>query len=143
MEEVTKITTAGKVCLNPECVHYKVPDQGNLVKNGHNRKGTQRLKCKSCQKVFCERKGTLFYRKRTDEAVIIDSLISLGTGSRLSSVQARTKKTIDTLNKWVAEASAHSEGIQNVLLTSYQLGPSEVDGFWTYVRNKGEKKRPY
>ena len=140
MEKEQRIAQAGELCLNPSCKHFNQVDKGNIVRYGLSKQGRQRLKCKTCKKVFIGRKGTMFYRKQTSESVITDSIEAIATGSRLASVSRTTGKKPETIGKWVKESGQHGEQIEGVLLKGYKVGPSQVDGLWSYVKNKGEKK---
>ena len=140
MENQPKTVRVGHVCLNPDCLEFQKVDTARLVRYGKDRRGGQRYKCKVCQKCFSERKGTIFYRKRTEEALIISSLSSIGKGARLSTVSTSSGKKADTIGQWVKEAGQHAEHLEAALLGGYEVGASEVDGLWSYVKNKGEKK---
>jgi transposase-like protein len=56
-----RLVLAGSFCWNKDCPDYGQPDHGNIVKYGRSKKGTQRLKCITCERVFVENKGTVFY----------------------------------------------------------------------------------
>ena len=140
MENTSKRVQAGCVCLNPDCPDCQRTSGVNLVLYGKDMRGGQRYKCNTCQKCFSERKGTIFYRKKTDEGLIVSSLSSIGKGARLSTVSTSIGKKADTIGKWVKEAGQHAERLETALFGGYQVGASEVDGLWSYVKNKGEKK---
>jgi len=96
--------------------------------------------CKTCKATFTETKGTLFYRRRTPDEEIIDTLAHIAEGNRISSL-ARTKgHKEDTIIDWIREAGKHAEAIEEVLLAEYRLTRGQIDGLWAYVGNKGEKK---
>ena len=140
MEDQPKVVQAGKICLNPDCEKHQVVGGDNLVGYGRGKQGGQRIKCTACNKVFSERKGTLFYRKRTGEGEILDCLTMVSQGSRIAAVGQTKGKKPETIGKWVKEAGVHAGGIENALLAGYKVGASEVDGLWSYVKNKGKKK---
>ena len=74
----------GDFCPNEVCADYgKRQNQGqkNVVKFGKTKVGRQRYQCKSCGNTFTETKGTLFYRRRTPEDEIIESLPSWPKGA--------------------------------------------------------------
>lgn len=54
--------------------------QHNIIKCGKTKAGRQRYKCKTCDGTFTETKGTIFYRRRTSEDEIIDTLALIGKG---------------------------------------------------------------
>jgi transposase-like protein len=140
---MTKLAQVGDFCPNEICPDYgklQSDRQLNVIKLGRTKAGRQRYKCKTCGKTFTETKGTLFYRRRTPDDEIIDTLAQIAEGNRISSL-ARTKgHKEDTIIDWIREAGKHAEAIEEVLLADYQLTRGQIDGLWAYVGNKGEKK---
>ena len=140
---MTKFARVGDFCPDESCSDYgkrQGERQRNIVKYGKTKAGRQRYKCKTCGKTFTETKGTLFYRRRTPESEIIDTLALIAEGSRISSL-ARTKgHKDDTITDWIREAGQHAEAMEEILLSEYRLTRGQLDGLWAYVGNKGEKK---
>jgi len=78
----------GDFCPNEVCPDYgqrQTATQRNIVKNGKAKAGHQRYLCRTCGKTFTATHGTIFYRRRTPEAAIIEVLALLAEGSRVSS----------------------------------------------------------
>ena len=140
---MSKLAQVGDFCPNEACPDYgklESERQGKIIKFGKTKAGRQRYECKTCGKTFTETKGTLFYRRRTPEDEIMDTLANADEGGRISSL-ARTKgHKEDTIIDWIREAGKHAEAIEEVLLADYQLTRGQIDGLWAYVGNKGEKK---
>ena len=91
---VPKLAQTGNFCPNADCDDYGKLQSGkerNIIKFGKTKAGRQRHKCKTCSCTFVETKGTIFYRRRTPEGEIIDTLTLIADGSRISSL-ARAKK---------------------------------------------------
>ena len=140
---MTKLAQVGDFCPNEVCPDYgklQSDRQLNVIKFGTTQAGHQRYQCKTCGETFTETKGTLFYRRRTPEAEIIDTLAHIAEGNRISSVVRTTGLKEDTIIDWIREAGKHAEAIEEVLLADYQLTRGQIDGLWAYVGNKGEKK---
>ena len=138
-----ELVKPGSFCPNEQCVEYgKVQgeQQHNINKAGKTKAGRQRYQCRSCKKTFTETKGTIFYRRRTPEAEIIDTLALIAEGDRISSLARAKGHKEDTIIDWVRQAGQHAEAIEAVLLADYQLKRGQIDGLWAYVGNKGEKK---
>ena len=80
----------GKICQNEACPDFRKlpPEQqkSNISKFGKTKAGRQRYLCKTCSKTFTETKGTIFYRKRTAEDEILETLALIAEGSRVSSL---------------------------------------------------------
>jgi transposase-like protein len=133
----------GDFCPNEVCTDYGKPQtksQKNIVKFGKTKAGRQRYKCNSCEKTFTETKGTIFYRRRTPEKEIIETLAFLAEGSRISSVARVKGHKADTILAWLRDAAEHAEAIEEQLLAKYRLKRGQLDSLWAYVGNKGEKK---
>jgi transposase-like protein len=140
---MSKLAQVGDFCPNKVCADYgklQSDQNHNIIKFGTTKRGRQRYKCKSCGKTFTETKGTLFYRRRTSEAEIIDTLAHIAEGNRISSLVRTKGHKEDTIGDWIREAGQHAEAVEEVLLSDYQLSRGQIDGLWAYVGNKGEKK---
>jgi transposase-like protein len=133
----------GDFCPNEAC-----PDYGRLAadqtrsylrKFGKTKGGVQRYQCKRCGKTFTATSGTLFYRKRTAEKEIVETLALLAEGSRISSLARAKGFKEDTILAWLREAARHAEQVEAVLLADFQVKRGQLDALWAYVCNKGEK----
>ena len=107
---------------------------------GKTKAGCQRYQCTSCGKTFTETKGTIFYRRRTARAAIIDTLAQVAEGDRISSLSRSKGYKEDTIQDWIQAAGEHAESIEEVLFKEYSIQRGQLDGLWSYVKNKGEKK---
>jgi transposase-like protein len=133
----------GDFCPNAACSAYgkaQNKEQTNIVKFGKTRAGRQRYQCKSCGRTFTETKGTIFYRRRTPDDEIIETLALLAEGSRISSLTRVKGYKEDTILAWLRDAAAHAESIEEELMAKYQIERGQLDGLWAYVGNKGEKR---
>lgn len=142
---MTKLAKAGDFCPEKSCPEYgklQGNQQSNIIKFGTSKAGRQRYKCNTCQETFTETKGTIFYRRRTSQEEIIDTLALIAEGNRISSLARAKGHKEDTISDWVREAGQHSEALEEVLLANYRLSRGQLDGLWAYVGNKGEKKLP-
>lgn len=140
---MTRLAQVGDFCPNIDCADYgkmQSEDQMNIIKFGKTKAGRQRFQCKTCNDTFVETKGTIFYRRRTPESEILDTLAFIAEGNRISSVARVKGHKKDTVIDWIKSAGDHSEAIEEVLLADYQIERGQLDGLWAYVYNKGEKK---
>jgi len=140
---MSEFAQVGDFCPNEICSDYgelQSDQQHNIIKFGKTKAGRQRYMCKTCKATFTETKGTLFYRRRTPDEEIIDTLAHIAEGNRISSLARTTGHKEDTIIDWIREAGKHAEAIEEVLLAEYQLTRGQIDGLWAYVGNKGEKK---
>jgi transposase-like protein len=141
---MTEFAKVGDFCPNPGCLDYEQTQKscgGNIIKFGHTRSGRQRYKCKTCNKTFTETLGTIFYRRRTDDRKILECLAMVAEGSRLGSIFRIKGHKEDTVSDWIRDAAEHVESVEDILMSEFQITRGQLDGLWSYVGNKGEKKR--
>ena len=139
-----KFAQAGDFCPNEDCQDYgklqSEQPKANIVKCGKTKQGKQRYRCNTCHKTFTETKGTIFYRRRTPAKEIMDSLALLAEGSRISSLSRAKGHKEDTILDWLRAAAQQAGAVEAVLLADYELKRGQIDGLWSYVGHKGEKK---
>jgi transposase-like protein len=143
-EKMPKSAQVGDFCPNEACFDYGKPQseqaKKNIKKFGKTKAGRQRYQCTTCNGTFTETKGTIFYRRRTADSEIIDTLALVAEGSRISSLARAKGHKEDTILDWIEAAAEHAAAIEEVLLANYQLQRGQLDALWSYVGNKGEKK---
>ena len=131
-------------CPNADCSDYgKLQGeqaQANLKKVGKTPRGVQRYQCKTCGKTFTETRGTIFYRKHAQEREILEVLALLAEGNRISTLSRVKGSKEDTILRWLREAARHADELEAVLMNDFHLQRAQLDGLWSYVGNKGEKK---
>ena len=139
-----KFARVGDFCPNEACPDYgKVQDgqtQRNIRKFGKTQSGVQRYQCKRCGQTVTETKGTIFYRKRTPEHELLETLALLAEGNRISSLARVKGFKEDTILAWLREAAQHTAQVEEVLLGEFEVKRGQLDALWAYVGNKGEKK---
>jgi len=69
-----RLVLPSSFCWNRDCPDYGLVDHGNIVKYGRTGKGTQRWKCKTCEKVFVGNKGTVFYGLHHSPETILECM---------------------------------------------------------------------
>jgi transposase-like protein len=77
----------------------KISRNRTLKKMGFTRAGVQRYQCKTCNGTFTETRGTIFYRKRTPEHQILETLALLAEGNRISSLTRAKGYKEDTIRE--------------------------------------------
>ena len=139
----TQIVHVGAFCPNRLCAHYgKVQDTKtrNIKKSGRTGAGRQRYQCKTCGQTFTETFGTIFYRRRVQEREILETLALIAEGMRISSISRVKGHKEDTIIDWLEQAATHAEAIEEALLKDYKIERGQIDGLWSYVKNRGAKK---
>jgi transposase-like protein len=133
----------GEFCPNESCSEYsklQSNEQRNIKKAGRTKRGHQRYQCKNCKQTFTETKGTIFYRRRTSEEEILETLGLIAEGVRISSLARVKGHKEDTILDWLRSAAEHAEEIEEILMADYHLEQGQLDALWSYVGNQGEKR---
>jgi transposase-like protein len=133
---MTQLACVGDFCPNPECEYYGDVEATVIIRYGTTKDGRQRYQCKSCKKTFNERKGTMFYNRKTEEKDILECLALLAEGVRISSISRSKGFKEDTILSFLREAAHHAETVEAVLLNEYEISQVQMDGLWTYVGHK-------
>ena len=140
---MNQLANVGDFCPNEGCQDYGIlqekQSKRNIKKHGFTTNGTQRYQCLTCEQTFTETKGTIFYRRRTAQAEILEVLAFLAEGVRISTLARVKGHKEDTIIDWLEEAAQHVEMIEALLLANYQLERGQLDAMWSFVGNKGEK----
>ncbi len=136
---------SNEFCPNEACPDYgklqKDQSKPNLKKIGKTRAGVQRYQCKTCKGTFTETRGTIFYRKRTPEHQILETLALLAEGNRISSLTRAKGYKEDTILEWLREAATHSEQVEAVLMRDFKVKRGQLDALWSYVGRKKSERR--
>jgi transposase-like protein len=139
-----RFARTGDFCPNRVCPDYgKLQDgqtQQNIKKSGKTANGTQRYQCKICKRTFTQTFGTIFYRKRTSEHEILETLALIAEGNRISTLSRVKGHKEDTISQWLREAAQHAEEIEEILMNEFRIQRGQLDALWAYVGNKGAKK---
>ena len=137
---MSELASVGDFCPNPDCEHYGDIEADTIIRYGTTRHGRQRFQCKTCKKTFNERKGTMFYNRKTDEKDILECLALLAEGTRISSISRAKGIKEDTILSFLREAAHHAEQVEAILLNDYRICRVQIDALWTYIgRKKGRK----
>ena len=133
---MSEIASVRDFCPNPECEAYGDTGAKSIIQYGKTKEGRQRFQCKVCKKIFNERKGTMFYNRKTEEKDILECLAWLAEGTRISSISRAKGIKEDTILSFLRKAAHHAEQVEGILLNDYQISQVQIDGLWTYVGHK-------
>jgi len=128
---MSKLAQVGDFYPHSDCADYgkrRSEDETNVIKSGKTKAGRQRFQCKTCGGTLVETKGTIFYRRRTPDDEIIETLAFIAEGSRISSAARVKGHKKETIIDWIQDAGDHAEAIEDVLLADYQIERGQLDG---------------
>lgn len=131
------LETQERACSNRDCPDYG--QTSGIVKNGHDRRGRQRYRCKTCQRGFTATYGTPFRKLKTDWVEVLEALALLAERNSLSAVARVKQIKRDTLANWLKKVGAYAQEVEEILVREFGVSQVQLDELWTYVANRGGK----
>ena len=121
-------------CPNLECPARGQVNKGNL--SVHSRK-EKRCYCNVCETTFSTRKGTIFYRLRTDPQIVIWVLVLLAYGCPLPAIVKAFGLDERTVKNWQQRAGQHCEEVHQHVIGQSQLDLGQVQADEIKVKVQG------
>jgi transposase-like protein len=116
--------------LTTFCPNMARPARGQVGK-GHitiHSRQRQRDWCKVCRKAFSARAGTIFYRRRTDEATITRVATLVSHGCPVLAIEVTCALQAQTVREWVEAVGVHRAAIhQTGVMQPRDLVQMQVD----------------
>src|SRR3712207_4622329 len=97
-------------CPNLACPARGQVGQGNI---GVHSQKEQRYRCTVCEKTFGARTGTIFHRRRTDEAIITQVITLVSWGCPIVAVEQAYGIQAQTVRAWLEAAGHHAEALHH------------------------------
>jgi transposase-like protein len=97
-------------CPNVACPARGQVGQGNI---GVHSQQERRYRCHACGKTFGARTGTIFHRRRTDEALIIVVITLVSWGCPLVALEHAFGLQPQTIRDWLEAAGRHAEAVHH------------------------------
>jgi len=110
-------------CPNLECPARGHRDAGNI--SVHSQK-EQRCYCDVCEQTFSVKKGTIFYRLKTDSVQVMLVITLLAYGCPVQAIVAAFGFDERTVKKWWQRAGAHCQDVHEHLVESGQFDLQQV-----------------
>lgn len=130
--------------MNPSsmfCPHGRCPMRGQVGHGNivvHSQK-ERRYRCSACGHTFVERKGTPFYRLRTEEAVISVVVTLLAYGCPPQAIVAAFGFDERTVAAWQQRAGRHCEQLHRATVQQGQVDLEHVQADELFVKLVGRK----
>lgn len=120
------------------CPHRDCPARGQLGRGNiqiHSQQ-ERRYRCSLCRRAFSERRGTPFYRCRTDPAVITLVLTLLAHGCPPLAIEAAFGFQVRTVREWLAKSGAHCRPVHEHRVLPQELGQVQADELRVKLQGK-------
>jgi transposase-like protein len=112
-------------CPNLDCPARGQTGKGNI---GVHSKKEQRYRCHVCHKTFGARTGTIFHRRRTDEALIIVVITLVSWGCPLVALEHAFGLQPQTIRDWLEAAGGHAAAVHHAQVVQPRaLGQVQAD----------------
>ena len=121
-------------CPNIDCPARAQTGEGNITIHSQQEK---RCYCQICDKTFSVRKGTLFYRLRTDPQIVMWVVVLLAYGCPLQAIVHAFGFDERTVKKWWQRAGAHCQGVHETVVASQTLDLQQVQADEIKVKIQG------
>jgi transposase-like protein len=128
--------------MNPEklfCPNIDCPARGQTGERNittHSQK-EKRYYCQVCGKTFAVRKGTLFYRLRTDPQMVMWVIVLLAYGCPLPAIVRAFGFDERTVKNWWQRAGVHCQNVHETLIASQTLDLQQVQADEIKVKVQG------
>jgi transposase-like protein len=120
-------------CPNSACPATGQIGRGNVSIHSQ---AERRYWCSVCATSFSERRGTPFYRCRTDPAVMTLVLTLIAYGCPILAIEKAFGFQARTVRKWVAPAGAHCRAVHEHRVLPHDLGQVQADELRVKLQGK-------
>jgi transposase-like protein len=110
-------------CPNIDCHARGQVGKGNI---GVHSQAEKRYICHECQKTFTDRKGTIFYRLRTDAATVMLVITLLAYGCPLKAIVEAFGFHEKTIKNWWRRSGEHCRVVHEYVIGNRQLDLQQV-----------------
>jgi transposase-like protein len=97
-------------CPNLDCPARGQVGRGNI---GVHSQTERRYRCQVCRKTFGARTGTIFHRRRTDEATITQVITLVSWGCPIVAIEPAFGLQAQTVREWAEAAGQHAEAVHH------------------------------
>jgi hypothetical protein len=86
--------------------------------------------------------GTPLFRLRTPLPEIVRSILIVLRRGSLRAAEEQTGHNYETIAGWIRRIGDHAAAVTEVLVRDLELSAVELDEFWSFVGEKGERVGP-
>jgi transposase-like protein len=144
MAESQALPLSAFCCQNERCAEYGKKGLDNIYFHcwGNRKQTIRKLRCRTCQESFSERKGTVWYQSKLprEKALAIARHLSEGDGIRKTGrLVGATQETVIRLNRLLGE---HGKALHEEKVRGVRVREAQGDEMWSFVGKKREAVRP-
>lgn len=144
MEAKEPLPLSAFCCQNERCDVYGKKGLGNIYQHywANAKKTIRRLRCRTCQMSFSERKGTPLYHCRLPEVRVLAIAQHLAEGDgirKTSRLTGAMQNTVMRLNRLLGK---HGKALHDEKIRHVQVREAQGDEMWSFVGKKRQAVRP-
>lgn len=144
MAESQALPLSAFCCQNERCAEYGKKGLDNIYFHcwGNRKQTIRKLRCRTCQESFSERKGTVWYGSKLprEKALAIARHLSEGDGIRKTHrLVGATQETVIRLNRLLGE---HGKALHEEKVRGVRVREAQGDEMWSFVGKKRKALRP-
>jgi len=133
----TPLPLESLACVNPECPTYGQPAKGNLIlRKTYGLQSTRYLRCRHCQREFCERKGTALWNAKIPPEQFVSAAEHLTEGTSISATVRLTKLHHDTVERIALVCGPHAKMLHDHTAKALSVTALQADERHGFVQNK-------
>jgi len=104
-------------CPNKECPQYGIRGAKNIsIRDIYGKNNTRLLWCRTCDKRFSERQGTIFFDSRLPEEKVISIIEHVNEGVGMRKTGRLLNVKADTVCRYTKLAGEHAEKVHDELV---------------------------
>jgi transposase-like protein len=124
-------------CLNKDCPDYGIIGNGNIiVKELRGKHRRALLKCKTCNKTFCETHGTPFFALKTPIREIANTLVLIPELGSIRAAARYTNHKPDTIISWIELYNNNMNEFNEYFSNNLHYSSDRIEEFWTYINRR-------
>jgi hypothetical protein len=124
-------------CWNHNCPDYGKTGNGNIiVKEFRGRNQRALLKCKTCNKCFCETHGTPFFALKTPLREIANTLVLIPELGSIRAAARYTNHKPDTIISWLELINGNKDEFNEYYSKNLHYSQDRIDKLWSYIERR-------
>jgi len=123
-------------CPNGDCISFDKIGLRNIIRFGKQSNGTQRYRCRDCDRTFARTINTPFFHKHLKKKEIIHICKLLTEKISFRGIARVTGHHLDTIRAIADAIAKHCKKFNDYFVTELKLSPIEVDEMWSFVKKK-------
>jgi transposase-like protein len=124
-------------CYNKNCPDFGKKGKGNIfVKELRGKDQRALLKCKTCNKCFCETHGTPFFALKTSMSEIANTIVLIPELGSIRAVARYTKHKPDTIISWIELVNDNIEEFNEYFSDNFHFSQNRFYEMLSFINRR-------